>query len=292
MISDERPSSAAQAVSPLLDQLLQAGLLEAFSDLALAGAKAAMKHYGRIGDVRLKADATPLTAADLEVDEILCAGLAARFPEIAIVTEERAASHEAAQAEQPFFLIDPIDGTKEFIGRHDDFTINIALIENGDPVAGVVCAPALGRLYVAASGVGAQQCSFTCASSTPDPSRPVEPRRPDNEKLTVVASRSHLSAATQAFIDANHVDELKSVGSSLKFCLVACGKADLYPRFSPTMEWDTAAGHAVLAAAGGIVADIGGAPLKYGKPDFRNPSFIAHAPGVSFATPGASGTLA
>ena len=271
--------------SVYLKTLLQAGLLDRLADLVFAGAKAAMVHYGRAGDVRFKADNTPLTAADLEVDDILCAGLAAAFPRIVIVTEERAASHGRPEPNRPFFLVDPIDGTKEFVNRHDDFTINIALIEDGAPVAGVVGAPARGEMYVAALGVGAFRRTFAADASQVDPPAPIAMRPPDNERLTALVSRSHADPATQAFIDANPVGDLRAVGSSLKFCLLAAGEADVYPRFGPTMEWDTAAGHAVLAAAGGVVSDPAGAPLQYGKPKFRNTSFIAHAPSACFVVP-------
>ncbi|GIL01118.1 MAG: 3'(2'),5'-bisphosphate nucleotidase CysQ [Alphaproteobacteria bacterium] len=245
--------------------------------LAIEGGRIAMRHYGEVGEVQAKADSSPLTAADLEVDQYLCEGLAARFPGTAVVTEERAATHAPERAASRFFLVDPIDGTKEFIQARGEFTINIALIEDRRPVAGVVCAPAIGRLFAGAAGAGAFEMP-----ATGGPQRPLSLASPDNEALVVVASRSHLTPETQHFLDTNRVGRLTNAGSSLKFCLLAAGEADLYPRFGPTMEWDTAAGHAVLAAAGGFVEEISGRPLEYGKPGYRNPFFIAYTPGTQF----------
>lgn len=236
-----------------------------------------MKHHGRVGNVRSKADASPLTAADLEVDQCLCEGLTKAFPDIPVVTEERAATHASGFAGERFFLVDPIDGTKEFVKNYGEFTVNIALVERGVPVAGVVCAPAVGRLFAGAEGKGA----FEVPAQGGD-RKPLRPRTPDNAALVVVASRSHMTPETSRFIESNRVARLTSAGSSLKFCMLAAGEADLYPRFGPTMEWDTAAGHSVLAAAGGIVEEISGKPLKYGKPGYRNPSFVAYTPGTEF----------
>lgn len=237
----------------------------------------AMRHYEAGAAVMQKADSTPLTEADLEVDAYLYTVLQAAFPDIPIVTEERARTHRLAKRAAPFFLVDPIDGTREFIHRRGEFTVNIALIENTAPVAGLVCAPALGRCFAGAIGGNASEFDLHSGSD-----KPLIPRPADNDALAVVASRSHQTEETRAFIDANPVAAVKNAGSSLKFCLLAAGEADLYPRFGPTMEWDTAAGHAVLAAAGGHVETLDGEPLGYGKDGFKNPWFIARTEGVRF----------
>lgn len=255
-------------------------ILNALSEMVAEGGRIAMLHHCQTTQVLSKDDDTPLTAADLAVDEYLCEALAEKFPNIPVVTEERTATHNVPVKEDRFFLVDPIDGTKEFVAERGEFTINIGLIENGVPIAGAVCAPAVGRLFVGATGEGAfeRPCEGASENFTA-----LIPAKPDNEALNVVASRSHLTAETGAFIQANNVARTVNAGSSLKFCLLAAAEADLYPRFGPTMEWDTAAGHAVLAAAGGFVEEISQVQLKYGKPDYRNPNFIAYTPGTQFS---------
>ena len=226
-------------------------------------------------EAQTKADDSPVTQADLAADRIIVAGLELAFPDIPIVTEERAASHDVAKAGDRFFLVDPLDGTKEFIKRGGDFTVNIALIENGVPVAGVVFAPALDRLFWTGDDGGAFLQEGDAAP------RAIRVAAPNNSRLNVVASKSHRDAATDDYIGRYSVADFKSAGSSLKFCLLAVGEADLYPRLGRTMEWDTAAGHAVLRAAGGHVARAEGGLLTYGKPEFENPHFIAYAEGVA-----------
>jgi 3'(2'), 5'-bisphosphate nucleotidase len=190
-------------------------------------------------------------------------------PDIPVISEEQAAAGLAPPAGERFWLVDPLDGTREFIQRNGEFTINIALIEAGAPTLGVVLAPALGRLFAGAVGHGARthdasgERSITC-------------RNAPAEGVTVVASRSHGDAdALEIFLAEHKVAAQTSAGSSLKFCLVAAGEADLYPRLGRTMEWDTAAGHAVLAAAGGRVMTLDGMDLRYGKPGLDNPHFVA-----------------
>jgi len=240
--------------------------------------KIAMRHYQSFDKdtgVMTKDDNSPLTKADLEVDAYLCNVLETAFPDIAVVTEEHASSHDLDVSQGLFFLVDPIDGTREFINKRDEFTINIALVENGKPVAGVVCAPAINRCFLGAVNGTAVEIDMVSGKS-----RPIHVSIPDNNALRVVASRSHLSPETKEFIDAHPVADMKSAGSSLKFCLLATGEADIYPRFGPTMEWDTAAGHAVLLAAGGFVNNLDGSELTYAKTEFRNPWFIAGATGT------------
>ncbi|WP_248291589.1 3'(2'),5'-bisphosphate nucleotidase CysQ [Neoroseomonas marina] len=217
-----------------------------------------------------KADGSPLTAADLAAHEAILEGLRACCPEFPVISEEDAAL-AAAAPECPFILVDPLDGTREFLSGNGEFTVNIALIEDGVPVAGVVYAPALGRLWLGALGAGAE------ASHGDAPPQPIGCRHPADDGLVAVASRSHRDAATDAFLADRPIAGLRSVGSSLKFCLLAEGEADVYPRFGPTMEWDTAAGQAVLAAAGGAVVTPDGDPFRYGKAatGWRNGPFIA-----------------
>ncbi|MGB0496782.1 MAG: 3'(2'),5'-bisphosphate nucleotidase CysQ [Rubricella sp.] len=253
-----------------------AKLTDTFRSLALAAGAAIMEIYdsGDFGE-EAKADDSPVTRADLAADAIIVAGLAEALPHIPVVTEERAESHRIDAA--TFILVDPLDGTKEFVKRRGEFTVNIALIENGVPTRGVVYAPAKGRLFYT-DGVGR---AVEEASPFGAP-RPIAVRRPDNAALIVVASKSHRDAATDDYIARYSVADMTSAGSSLKFCLVAAGEADLYPRLGRTMEWDTAAGDAVLRAAGGTMIRFDDhTPFTYGKPGFENGFFIAHAPGVA-----------
>jgi len=252
--------------------------------LSLSAGSAIAAIYAR-GEMEaaLKDDQSPVTEADLAADRLIASGLAAAFPDIPAVTEEQAASHGQTGLSR-FFLVDPLDGTREFVQRRGDFTVNIALIEAGRPVMGVVYAPAKHRLFRSLAGGGAVE-ERTDAAHAPIPGSevPLSPRTPDNAALLVVASKSHRDAATDAYIARYCVADFKSAGSSLKFCLVAAGEADFYPRLGPTMEWDTAAGDAVLRAVGGHVVDFEShAPLAYGKPDYRNGFFLASAPGVAF----------
>jgi 3'(2'), 5'-bisphosphate nucleotidase len=230
-------------------------------------------------EVRSKVDDSPVTAADEAADAHIAAGLRAAFPDVALVTEEQTASHDLSAA--TFLIVDPLDGTKEFIHRRGDFTVNIAYVQEGSPVRGVVYAPAKGRLfYTEADGRSVEETG-PFDKATPGATRPVRVGTPDNDALMVVASKSHRDQATEDYISQYTIKDSTSAGSSLKFCLVATGEADLYPRVGRTMEWDTAAGHAVLTGAGGAVVRFDDhQPLRYGKSGFENPFFIAHAPGV------------
>lgn len=230
-------------------------------------------------EVKVKSDDSPVTEADEAADASISAGLRAAFPDVALVTEEQAASH--TQRGDTFLIVDPLDGTKEFINRRGDFTVNIAYVEAGLPIRGVVYAPAQGRMfYTLPDGTSVEEVG-PFDRDTPGVQRPIRVASPDNAALMVVASKSHRDAATDAYIGRYAVRDMTSAGSSLKFCLVATGEADLYPRLGRTMEWDTAAGHAVLAGAGGHVVRFDDhAPLTYGKDGYENPFFIAHAPGV------------
>ncbi|WP_428542190.1 3'(2'),5'-bisphosphate nucleotidase CysQ [Profundibacter sp.] len=251
-----------------------------FRRLALEAGDKIMEIYGRDDfQVKTKSDDSPVTVADEAADEIISAGLQEAFPDIVLITEEQADSH-SAKADK-FIIVDPLDGTKEFIKRRGDFTVNIAYVENGIPIRGVVYAPARGRLfYTDASGQSVEETGDFSKDSS-GPVAPIFVSMPDNEALMVVASKSHRDQATDDYIGKYKVKDSKSAGSSLKFCLVATGEADLYPRVGRTMEWDTAAGHAVLAGAGGQVVRFDDhSPLLYGKEGYANPFFIAYAPGV------------
>ncbi|WP_371417782.1 MULTISPECIES: 3'(2'),5'-bisphosphate nucleotidase CysQ [unclassified Roseivivax] len=230
-------------------------------------------------DVKTKSDASPVTEADEAADALISAGLRDAFPDVALVTEEQADSHE--QDVSTFLIVDPLDGTKEFINRRGDFTVNIALVEDGLPTRGVVYAPAKGRMFYTDSVGTSVEEEGPFDPDTPGETKPLKVTDPDNAALMVVASKSHRDAATDEYIGLYDVKDMTSAGSSLKFCLVATGEADLYPRLGRTMEWDTAAGHAVLAGAGGRVVRFDNhSTLTYGKPGFANPFFIAYAPGV------------
>lgn len=235
-------------------------------------------------EVKVKSDSSPVTEADEAADALISAGLRAAFPDVTLVTEEQAASH-SAQADR-FLIVDPLDGTKEFINRRGDFTVNIAYVDSGVPIRGVVYAPAQGRMfYTLADGQSVEEKGDLSLDVVGELT-PIRVATPDNGALMVVASKSHRDQATDDYIAKYAVQDMKSAGSSLKFCLVATGEADLYPRVGRTMEWDTAAGHAVLSGAGGHVVRFDDhAPLIYGKPGYANPFFIAYAPGVELKKP-------
>lgn len=245
-------------------------MIEMICSIAKNAGLAAMQHYQCQTTVSYKSDRSPVTAADLAAEGIIVPALQQLTPHIPIISEESAPLSTTDTAPEHFWLVDPIDGTKEFLSGNGEFTVNIALIKHGIPVLGVVYAPALDMLYYGQTGDSAwceQQGNkkiISCRSQPPD-------------GLVVVASRSHNDASSlEQFLLGTHVRQYVSVGSSLKFCHVASGQADLYPRLGRTMEWDTAAGHAVLLAAGGSIAcQNDGTPLRYGKPGFENPHFVA-----------------
>ena len=249
--------------------------------LALAAGRVIMEVRGScdLGTER-KADESPVTEADLAADRLIAAGLAERFPDIPAVTEENAESHRES-GHGRFFLVDPLDGTKEFVRHEGEFTVNIALVEQGEPVAGVVLAPAVGRMFRTRDGGAVEERVGPDGEPVADSARPIRVSEPDNDALVVVASKSHRDQATDDYIARYRVARFTSAGSSLKFCLLAAGEADLYPRLGRTMEWDTASGEAVLRAAGGrVVRFRDHRPMVYGKPGYENPFFLAFAPGV------------
>ena len=249
----------AQPQQQLLDQII---------DVARAAGAEILKIYATDFSVRGKEDASPVTEADEKAEAVILAGLAKVAPDIPVISEEAAAAGHIPKVDQRFWLVDPLDGTKEFISRNGEFTVNIALIEHGQPVLGVVLAPALDRLFGGIAGEGA----FVVDKGT---RRDIRCRKVPADGLTVVSSRSHGDAAAlDAFLAGRKVASSTNAGSSLKLCLVAAGEADLYPRLGRTMEWDIAAGHAVVRAAGGHVRTLEGKELGYGKPGLDNPHFV------------------
>jgi 3'(2'), 5'-bisphosphate nucleotidase len=248
--------------------------------LAIAAGREIMEVYASVAAARMKPDLSPVTDADLRAEKVIISGLRAYWPTIPIVAEESMAAHAAPRLAQSFFLVDPLDGTREFLARNGEFTVNIAHIFDSAPEWGVIYAPALGKIWWGHGNAGAGFGRYTpsesvaaihwtsCKVRTPPASGPV-----------AIASRSHRDSKTEEYLAKISPAEVTSIGSSLKFCLVAEGKADIYPRFGRTMEWDTAAGHAILKAAGGKVCGLNGKPLVYGKTsqNFENPAFIASA---------------
>ncbi|AUN94242.1 3'(2'),5'-bisphosphate nucleotidase CysQ [Pseudazoarcus pumilus] len=252
-----------------LDTEQRRSLLEALIPVAREAGRVILDVYSTDFEVRGKDDASPVTEADERAEAVIAQALEAIAPDIPLVAEEAVSAGHIPQVGERFWLVDPLDGTREFISRNGEFTVNIALVEDGEPTLGVVFAPALERLFAGAAGVGA----FVEEGGE---RRAITTRTPPAEGLTVVASRSHGDAnALAEFLRGRPIAALKNAGSSLKLCLVATGEADLYPRLGRTMEWDIAAGHAVLAAAGGCVDRLDGGPLTYGKPGFDNPHFVA-----------------
>ncbi len=250
-------------------------LLATLRAIATRAGAEILKVYGTDFAVEKKADASPVTAADRAAETLITGAIRAEITDaFPIVAEEAfAQGHVPEVAGRPFWLVDPLDGTKEFVARNGEFTVNIALIENGQPVAGIVHAPAAELTYW-----GGPMGSFRAKGSLAP--APVSCRPAPAQGLIAAISRHHSTPEVDAYLDRLGVAKRIVAGSSLKFCRIAEGAADVYPRFGRTMEWDTAAGHAVLRFAGGRIADRDGADLAYGKPGFENPHFIAQGPGV------------
>ena len=244
-------------------------LIEDVLQIAGVASEKVMAIYQTDFEVNIKEDDSPITAADIASHHVIVDGLKALTPDIPILSEESANAPWGERKHWTrFWLVDPIDGTKDFTNRTGEFTVNIALIEDGEPVMGVVTAPALGEAYWGIKGQGAWKRE---ADGSTRKLQVVEPP----EAVRTVASKNHLNQETRDFIEKLGNHELVQAGSSLKFCRIAEGKADIYPRLGPTCEWDTGAAHAVLAAAGGKVNKLDGTPLLYGKEDVFNPYFVA-----------------
>lgn len=258
--------------------------LQRLIEISIGTGNIIMPFYDGSKDIGLqtKDDSSPVTLADQHAEIFILEQLEKYFPDISIIAEEKAASGDIPDLDNGngtyFFLVDPLDGTKEFINKRKEFTVNIAIIKGNEPVMGVIYAPALGDIYAGIKGENAFHLS-EASSDLRDAKTMKMPR--SNSPMIAVASRSYMNDDTKEFIDNNDIKETVSAGSSLKFCMLAAGKADIYPRFGRTMEWDIAAGDAILRAAGGVIVTIDGAPMTYGKrnqandTDFANPYFIA-----------------
>lgn len=253
-------------------------LAAALYPAVLAAGAAIMSHYDAGTAIETKGDGSPVSDADRDAEAILLAALAKIAPGVPVVAEEAASAGLVVHTGDTFFLVDPLDGTREFAARRPEFTVNVALVRNGVPVFGVIYAPALGQLFWTRGG-SAFKADFP--ASPPQQLAALDAQRLETAPAhdgpqTIVASRSHGSDDLEAWLQTIDAGTRVNIGSSLKFCLVAEGKADLYPRFGPTMEWDTAAGHAIACAAGGSVTRTDGSPFTYGKSEagYRNPGFI------------------
>ncbi len=251
------------------DSGLTLALLAEVEAIARAAGAVILQIYGTDFTVAGKADASPVTAADAQAEALITPALQALRPDWAVVAEEAAAHGQTPQTGCRWWLVDPLDGTREFVSRNGEFTVNIALIEDGVPLLGVVYVPVQDLLYAGWVGQGAW-------AEVQGVRRAIRCRAAPPEGWTLACSRSHGdAAATAAWLNGRAVAATIKAGSSLKFGLIAAGLADVYPRLGRTMEWDTAAGHAVLRAAGGEITDLAGAPLRYGKPGHENPHFVA-----------------
>lgn len=239
-----------------------------------------MEIYESDFETEIKSDESPVTRADIEAEKVILERLQRLDGETPVIAEEAVAGGKVPKSSERFYLVDPVDGTKEFINRNGEFTVNIGLIENGVPVCGAVFAPAIGRMFVGALGRGAFEASLQAGQTIDQAEWQKIAVNPVPETgVKAVASRSHRDEDTEKWLVENGVDEIISAGSSLKFCLIAAGEAHLYPRFGRTMEWDTAAGHGVVLGAGGKVVTKDGAGLMYGKEErgFDNPAFFVSA---------------
>lgn len=249
-----------------------AALLPQVLDAVAAASTAILEVYATAHEVEYKADDSPLTRADRAAHDILAARLAAITPQVPMLSEEHEAGHARAVRGhwREYWLVDPLDGTKEFINRNGEFTVNVALIRDHQPVLGVVSAPVLNLAYYGVAGVGA---FVVHEGGAP---RPIQVRLPAGDPLVIVGSRSHRGDSLDSVLERIGPHEMRPMGSSLKFCLVAEGTADFYPRLGPTCEWDTAAAQAVVEAAGGAVTTLDGLPLRYNERDtLLNPHFLA-----------------
>ena len=242
--------------------------------IAAAAGAVIMRHYREGAQPRFKDDLTPVTDADEEAEALILEALARDFPEIPVAAEEEVAAGRGCKPCDHFFLVDPLDGTREFLKRNGEFTVNIAEVKNGVAVAGAVYAPAKNRLFFGGAGGAFEIPQQPDVSLDLGSARAIKARAAADDGLVAVGSRSHQDSETEAFLARLTVKQFVVAGSSLKFCLVAAGEADIYARAGRTMEWDTAAGHAVVAAAGGSVKRWDGTPFLYGKPGFENGAFV------------------
>lgn len=258
---------------PPLDTAATVALMDALTVLSVRAAQA-INRTKWAGDVRIKADGSPVTTADEAAEAVIRDGLAQLAPTFPVISEEQAEQERPIVGRTPYFLVDPLDGTREFIAGREEYTVNIALVADGAPVLGIITAPALGLIWRGVVNRGAEKMEFAADGKTSSPST-IRTRPRPKDDLIVVVSRSHLDARTQAYVNAMKGARTLASGSSIKFCRVAEGGADLYPRLAPTCDWDVAAGHAILVAAGGRVLAPNHTPLVYGTPELRIPAFVS-----------------
>jgi 3'(2'), 5'-bisphosphate nucleotidase len=258
-----------------LDSAACTGLMEALTAIGVHAALVIRAEASK-GGVQRKADGSPVTQSDLAAEAAIRDSLMRLAPALPIISEEQATPPQPLPRDTDYFLVDPLDGTREFIAGRDEYAVNIALMAGGAPVLGIIAAPALGLIWRGIVGRGAERVAFA-PDGTCSPPQPIHTRPRPQGELVVLVSRSHLEPRTQAFLDGLPKARAVPCGSAVKFCRVAEGSADLYPRLAPTRDWDVAAGHALVEAAGGQLRTPDGAPLVYGTPDLRIPGFIARA---------------
>jgi 3'(2'), 5'-bisphosphate nucleotidase len=272
--------SGSPALGPVPAPFHTLGVIERLGALAVQAGGRILDHYAARCVAKAKSDGSPVTDADVDAEAIILAALPEILPGIPVVSEEAAAAGIVPHCGATFVLVDPLDGTREYVSRNGEFTVNIAVIENGRPSLGVVYAPVSGKLWlgdVPARRAEAMSIPAGRPLSEATDRREIRARKAPGAGIVACVSRSHCDPATVEYLAKLPVGERREAGSSVKFCLIAEGEADLYPRFSPTMQWDTAAGHAILAAAGGSVTCPDGSPLPYGRhaDGFRNGAFVA-----------------
>jgi 3'(2'), 5'-bisphosphate nucleotidase len=257
---------------PTLDAAACAALMDELTKIAAQAAEKILDFANKAADVRIKADNSPVTAADEAAEAVIRDGLARLAPEVPIISEEQAAREKPkAVGRGSYFLVDPLDGTREFIAGRSEYTVNIAIVSNRVPMLGIVCAPALGDFWRGIVGRGADRIA---GAETGRPT-PIRTRARPKSEAVIMVSRSHLDVRTRAYLERFPEAKIVQCGSSVKLGRLAEGFADLYPRLAPTHDWDVAAGHAIVTAAGGRVAAPDGSPLVYGTPDLLIPAFIA-----------------
>jgi 3'(2'), 5'-bisphosphate nucleotidase len=257
---------------PIVDAAACAELAPALTALA-ARVSVTIRERARTEGIRTKADGSPVTAADVAAESAIREGLARLAPALPIVSEEQA-EHPVPGRDDSYFLVDPLDGTREFVAGRNEYAINIALMTKATPVLGVIAAPALGQIWRGIVGIGAERLAFAADGKVLSPG-PIHTRKRPRHETAVLVSRSHLDAHTQAYLDSLPQSRAMASGSAIKFCRIAEGAADLYPRLAPTRDWDVAAGQALVEAAGGRVQAPDGQPLRYGTAELLIPGFIA-----------------
>ncbi len=259
---------------PPLNAAASAELMDVLTTIIVSAAQAILREASGKRDVHIKADGSPVTAADEAAEAVICDGLKRLVPNLPVISEEQVEHDKPIVGGASVILVDPLDGTRDFIAGRDEYTINIALVTDGTPILGIIAAPALGLIWRGIVGRGAERMEFADDGKTSRP-HAIHTRQPPASELIVMVSRSHLEAQTRAYVEALPQARLNPCGSAVKFCRIAEGTADHYPRLAPTCDWDIAAGHAILKAAGGSVIAPNGGPIVYGTQELRIPAFLA-----------------